>query len=187
MKYILLFIVSTFFTFGLFAQHDLVYFNHTQVNFLIGEESEDNQQKAIVPSFQSFNGLRFDTNWGIGLGVGVEPFEYKVYPVFAGVYYFFTKVKHNPYIAFKAGHAFSNSSKIFNNYGYYGDFKHNGGLMVIPEFGFRFKMFDYEMTVSGGYRFQRLNSKITQQNTSNYTYKHQVDYNRVSFSIGILF
>ena len=186
MKYILSFIASVFFTSGLFAQSELFYFNHTQVNFLIGEESEDNQQKAVIPSFHSFNGLRSGA-WGIGVGVGVEPFEYKVYPVFAGIYYFFKNVKHNPYLAFKAGHAFSNSSKKFNNYGYYGDFKHKGGLMVIPEFGFRFKMFDYEMTLSGGYRFQRLKSKVSQNNSGYYTYEHQVDYNRVSFSVGFLF
>jgi len=187
MKYFLSFIASVFFTCGLFAQQELGYFNHTQVNFLIGEESEDSQQKAVIPSFQSFNGFRVAANWGLGVGVGVEPFEYKVYPVFAGIYYFFTNVKHSPYFALKAGHAFSNSTKKFNNYGYYGDYKHKGGLMVIPEFGFRFKMFDYEMTLSGGYRFQRLKSQATQGNTSNYTYDHQVEYNRVSFSVGILF
>ena len=187
MKYILSFIASVFFTSGLVAQQELVYFNHTQVNFLIGEESEDSQQKAVVPSFQTFNGIRSGANWGIGLGIGVEPFEYKVYPVFAGIYYFFSNVKYNPYLTFKAGYVFSNSSKKFNNYGYYGDFKHQGGLMVIPEFGFRFKMFDYEMTLSGGYRFQRLKSKINQGNSTNYIYEHQVDYNRVSFSLGLLF
>ena len=189
MKYILFFALSVFFISDLFAQQKTTYFNHTQVSFLIGEESDDELQKATIPSFQTVNGLRFSEHWALGLGVGVEPFEYLVYPVFLSGYYFFNiSAKHRPFISIKAGHAFSKSSKIINNYNYsyYGDFTHKGGLMFNPEIGFRFKLNDVDMTLSGGYRFQRLNSEVKQKGTTT-IYKHEAEYNRVSFTIGILF
>ena len=186
MKYMLLFALTIISFSDLLAQHDVAYFNHTQVSFFIGEESEDKTQKATIPSFQTINGIRYGENWAIGLGIGAEPFEYLVYPVFFSCHYFFNNLKYNPFFDFKVGHAFSRSHKKFNEYGYYGDFDHKGGLMFQPEVGVRFKMFDVEMTLSGGYRFQRLKSKAKQQN-SYYTYEHQVEYNRVSFALGIMF
>ena len=70
--------------------------------------------------------------------------------------------------------------------GYYGDFDNTGGLMFNPEVGFRLKMTNFDMTLSGGYRFQRLKSKITPQNVK-YTYNYQVEYNRVSIALGLFF
>ena len=174
---------------GLLAQQEIVYFNHTQVGFIIGEESEDNIQKATIPSFQTINGIRIGANWGIGIGVGAEPFEYKVYPIFFSIHHFFnTKLKNSPFFAIKLGHGFSDSKKKIVNYGYGGEFKHKGGLMFNPEIGFRFKMFDFEMTLSGGYRFQRLKSKSSLNGIpSNYIYDHQVEYNRAAFAIGVVF
>ena len=186
MKYILSFFLTFFFFSGLVAQQEATYFNHTQVGFIIGEESADGVQKATIPSFQTINGIRIDENWGLGIGVGAEPFEYKIYPVFASVHYFFTtKLKNNPFLAVKVGHAFSDSKKKIYNYGYSNEFEHKGGLMFNPEIGFRFKMFDFEMTLSGGYRFQRLKSQSKQG--GHYSYEHQVEHNRASFAIGITF
>jgi len=186
MKYILLFTLTIITFSGLLAQQNVAYFNHTQVSFFIGEESEDKTQKATIPSFQTTNGIRVGENWAIGLGIGAEPFEYLVYPVFASCHYFFNNLKYNPFFNVKVGHAFSKSHKKFNEYGYYGDFDHKGGFMFNPEVGVRFKMFDIEMTLSGGYRFQRLKSEVTQQ-YSYYNYNRQVEYNRISFALGIIF
>ena len=169
------------------AQKRVSYFNHTQVGCFIGEESEDKNEKALVPSFQTINGIRFAEYFGIGIGIGAEPFEYIVFPAFISGYIFINKLKNSPYIAVKAGHAFSNSNKKFNNYDYYGDFKHKGGLMFNPEIGMRFKMPACEMTLSAGYRFQRLKSDIAQTTTHLYLYHHNVEYNRVSFTLGVMF
>ena len=58
--------------------------------------------------------------------------------------------------------------------------------MLNPEIGLRIKMPYFDMTLSGGYRFQRLESRISQEG-SPYTYNRRVDYNRVSFTLGIMF
>jgi len=189
MKHILLFVLSFFYISNLTAQKEVTvsYFNQTQLGFFIGEESEDNNQKALIPSFQTINGVRFDEKFGLGIGIGVEPFEYLVIPVFVSGTLFFDQLKNAPYLAIKAGHAFSNSEKKLNNYGYYGEFNHKGGLMVNPEIGVRFRTPTFDITLSAGYRFQRLKSDIAQPNTTNYSYHHEVEYNRISFAIGIMF
>lgn len=181
MKYILFFILTFFLFADLLSQQKVAYFNHTQVIFLIGEESEDNLQKATIPSFQTINGIRIGDKWGLGIGIGADPLEYKIYPVFGSIHYFFINLKHNPFLAIKLGHAFTNSNKKI----FYDDFDHKGGLMFNPEVGVRLKIFDFEMTLSGGYRFQRLKSDIKQQGA--YIYQREVEYNRISFALGVLF
>jgi len=186
MKSFIALILTFFLVSGVIAQQEIAYFNHTQVGFIIGEESEDGVQKATIPSFQTINGIRLGEHVGFGVGIGAEPFEYKIYPVFLSFHYFFSsKLKNNPFLAFKVGHAFSDSKKKIYNYPYGGnECNHKGGLMFNPEIGFRFKMFDFELTLSGGYRFQRLKSTATQGYNS---YEHQVEYNRASFAIGVVF
>ena len=189
MKYTVLFVLCIASVSGLFAQTEtqsLRYYNHTQVSLLIGEESEDQARKAIIPSFQTVAGIRLGKHFGIGLGAGVEPFEYVAFPVFISGSYFLSDKKTAPYFAAKAGYAFANSHKKLNYYYSYGEFDNKGGLMLNPEVGLRIKMPYFDMTLSGGYRFQRLESSISQEGSS-YTYKRRVDYQRVSFALGIMF
>ena len=122
--------------------------------------------------------------FSLGLGVGVEPFEYLVFPVFISSSYYFNRLKHKPFITFKIGNAFSNSDKPIPAYSYRDDIKHKGGMMVNPEIGIRLKISTFDLTLTGGYRFQRLKSDNV---SAVYTYHHDVDYNRVSFAIGVLF
>ena len=192
MKYYTLFILLIFSTSGLLAQKEaqesqkVNYFNHTQVSLLIGEESEDQTRKAIIPSFQTVTGIRLGKHVGVGLGVGVEPFEYVVFPVFISGSYFLSDKKTAPYFAAKAGYAFANSHKRLEYYYYNGEYNNKGGLMLNPEIGLRIKMPYFDMTLSGGYRFQHMESQISQEG-SPYTYKRIVKYNRVSFTLGIMF
>jgi len=191
MKKITILMLYLLFAAGLWAQTEvqqirkLSYFNQTQVALLIGEESEDQTRKALIPSFQTVNGIRIGENWGLGIGLGVEPYEYVAFPVFFSSYYFFNAEKASPYFAFKGGYSFANSHKNLNYY-YNGKYDNKGGWMFNPEIGIRFKASTFEITLSSGYRFQRLNSNITQDG-SLYTYNRRVDYKRVSFALGIMF
>jgi len=193
MRYYFLLVLCIVTASGLFAQQEAAhqsqktnYFNHTQVSLLIGEESEDKSRKAIIPSFQNITGILLREHVGIGLGVGVEPFEYVVFPVFISGNYYFNFNKTAPYFAAKAGYAFANSHKRLVNSYYYGDFTNKGGVMLNPEIGIRIKMPYFDMTLSGGYRFQHLESRISHESTL-YTYKHKVDYSRATFTLGIMF
>jgi hypothetical protein len=192
MKYNILLILIIFSVSSLSGQNEeqqtknLRYFNHSQVGLLIGEESENKVQKAMFPSFQTVNGVRVGKHLAFGVGVGVEPFEYTVFPVFVSGYYYLTSKKNTPYFAIKGGYAFANSHKTIRNTPYYGEFNNKGGLMFNPEIGVRFKVSGFDMTLSGGYRYQRLESQITPEGMI-YTYKHKVDYKRTSVTLGIMF
>ena len=191
MRYYILFALSFFSISTLLAQQEeqqskqLRYFNHSQVGLLIGEESEEQARKAMIPSFHTVNGIRFGNHFGIGVGVGIEPFEYTVFPVYASGYYFLSNKRNSPYFALKGGYSFANSHKQINSY-YYGEHNNKGGLMINPEIGVRFKVSGFDMTLSGGYRYQRLENQATTEGTV-YTYNHKVDYNRVSVALGIMF
>jgi hypothetical protein len=191
MKHYILLILSVFFASAVCAQQEeqqtqkLRYFNHTQASLLIGEESEDQTRKAMIPSFQTVNGVLIGKHFGAGIGVGAEPFEFIAFPVFLSGYYFVNNNKKaSPYFVVKSGYAFSNSHKKLNYY--YGDYDNRGGLMINPEMGIQLTFSGFDLTLSGGYRFQRLESRITQEN-SHYVYKRTVDYNRISFALGIMF
>ena len=193
MKKLTILVLSVLLSSGLLAQTEaqptqqLNYFNHTQVALLIGEESENQMLKAMIPSFQTTNGVRVGDHFGIGIGLGVEPLEYTVFPVFLSGYYYLTNKKNTPYFALKGGYAFTNSHKqVLNYYSYNGKNNNKGGLMFNPEIGVRFKVSDFDMTLSGGYRFQRLKSNYSQEE-SIYVYHHQVNYSRVSVTLGIMF
>ena len=191
MRYYIFFALSIFAFSSLLAQKEeqqrqFRYFNHSQVGLLIGEESEDQARKAMIPTFQTVNGVRVGNHFGIGIGVGAEPFEYTVFPVYLSGYYFLTNKKNTPYFAFKGGYAFADSHKKISNYYYNGEHNNKGGLMISPEIGVRFKVSGFDMTLSGGYRYQRLESRVTQEATI-YTYNHRVDYKRVSVALGIMF
>ena len=192
MRYYILLALAIIYTSGLLAQNEgqqskkLRYFNHSYAGFLIGEESENQVRKAMIPSFHTINGVCVGDHFGIGVGVGVEPFEYTVFPVYMSGYYFLTNKKNTPYFSLKGGYAFANSHKQIGNNYYYGEYNNKGGVMINPEIGVRFKVSDFDLTLSGGYRFQRLESHITQEN-SPYTYHHRVDYKRVSVALGIMF
>jgi len=185
MKYYILFFVLVLSSLGLSAQN-LRYFNHSQVGILIGDESENKAIKAMIPSFQTVNGIRLGNHFGFGIGVGVEPFEYTAFPVFLNGYYFLNNKKTSPYFAVKGGYAFANSHKKINNNHYDGTHDNKGGLMFNPEVGVRFNVSGFDMTLSGGYRYQRLESQVTPER-SIYTYKHTVDYRRTSVTLGIMF
>jgi hypothetical protein len=192
MRYLIFSIFLVVSTLGLSAQNEeqhvqnLRFFNHSQVGFLIGEESENKVIKAMIPSFHTVNGIRIGNHFGMGVGIGIEPFEYTIYPVFASGYYFLTNKKNTPYLAVKGGYAFANSKTKAGNYYYNGEYNNKGGLMFNPEIGVRFKTAGFDMTLSGGYRYQRLESQATPDGTI-YTYKHTVDYKRTSITLGIMF
>jgi hypothetical protein len=156
------------------------------VGLLIGEESENKVQKAMFPSFQTVNGVRLGNHFGFGIGVGVEPLEYTVFPVYASGYYFLTDKKNTPYFALKGGYALANSHKKNNYYPYNGEYHNKGGVLFNPEIGVRFKVSGIDLTLSGGYRYQRLVSQNTPDGMI-YTYTHRVDYHRTSVTLGIMF
>jgi hypothetical protein len=192
MKHCTLIIILVISASGLSAQTETQetptprYYNHTLVSLLIGEESEDQTRKAMIPSFQTITGIRLGDHAGVGLGVGVEPFEYVIFPVFISGNYFFSDKKTAPYFAAKAGYAFANSHKRLE-YNYYdGEFSNKGGVMLHPEVGLRFKLPYFDMTLSGGYRYQHMESRISREG-SPYMYRRKVDYNRVSVTLGIMF
>ncbi|MDR2147800.1 MAG: hypothetical protein LBE91_15210 [Tannerella sp.] len=154
---------------------------------LIGEtESGAPEQSAMIPSVVNISGYRFSEHFSMGLGVGMTPTPYAHFPVFADFRYTFLKGALSPVLALKGGYSFARNNKDFWNYGYNENIKNIGGGMFNPEIGFKIPMSeraDFLFTL--GYWYQRLGSKA--EGYASQTYERQLNFNRLSFTIGFLF
>jgi hypothetical protein len=173
--------------------------NHTQIGVLAG----NNENRKPAP-FVMHTSLNYKLNDKIiaGLGTGVEFLNETHMPVFANREYRFNSSKFSPYLFMKAGYTFPlentrmnyydvipyyysySSSYIWQGSWYTGDekLKNQGGILLNPGFGVS-TMFSQNlgMTFSVGYRYSRLHYKGEQN------YAIDVDFNRLSLSVGIFF
>ena len=160
------------------------YYNLTQMSFIIGEVSYNSAVKSeMIPSVVNINGYRVNEYFSVGVGVGMTPLPYTIFPVFADFRVILLKSNLSPVLAFKGGYAFANSKKDI--WGYGSDNKNTGGAMVNPEVGFKIPMTeraDFMLTI--GYWYQHIESEFTGYNSQ---YNRKSDLNRLSFSIGFLF
>ncbi len=173
---------------------DSKFFYRAELGVLVGNSG--NSQKAPFSISSSAN-YRLNSQLSAGLGLGLEFFNESYMPVFANFEYKFRKKSSSPYLFLKAGYQLpleeSNaiyydvypvwSSSIWPgpNYGQEG-FDTKGGLLVNPGIGYQ-HMFSpgFGMNFAVGYQFHRLNYDGEDD------YSLDIDYNRLSIKIGILF
>ena len=81
-------------------------------------------------------GHRFSRLWSLGIGSGYENFEFgdarRIIPIFAETRGYLTAKRITPYFALRAGYGIALKNRDF------GIQKATGGLLVNPEFGWRF-------------------------------------------------
>jgi|GEM_PF-1606433 len=163
------------------------YFNLTQLLLCIGEtEVGSIEQANMIPSVVNINGYRFSDHFSMGLGVGMTPSPYTTFPVFADFRYTWLKSNLSPVIALKSGYSFAKNHKDVWGYGSQSNIKNIGGGMFNPEIGFKVAMSegsDFLFTL--GYWYQRIGSKA--DGYANRMYERQLNFNRLSFTIGFLF
>ncbi|MDR2584720.1 MAG: hypothetical protein LBC84_00630 [Prevotellaceae bacterium] len=170
------------------------YYNLTQLSFLMGEVNEDAPtpvKQNMIPSVVNINGYRANEHFSIGLGIGMTPFSYTIFPVFADLRITLFDDHLSPVLALKAGYAFTNSKKDAWEY-HSNDVTNRGGAMVNPEFGIKVSITeraDFMLTI--GYWYQHLKSEMKGAYPGYYDYGYDrtrtADINRLSLSLGFLF
>ena len=176
------------------APKDVKWFFRTEMGVLAG--NSDNSQSAPFSLSGSANYL-VNQNLSVGLGFGVEFLKETYLPVFANFEYRFKKQLSGPYVFLKAGYQVpvEGSNEIY--YDVYpvwssfapwpGDMGQNGfdskgGVLLNPGIGYQ-QMFSTSlgMSFAVGYQFHRLNYDGEND------YSLDIDYNRVTVKIGIIF
>ncbi len=171
-------------------------FNQAEVGFLIG--NPDNEQDLPFSFHYSLN-YKATEKFSVGAGMGVEFIKETHLPVFLNLQYAFRNELFSPFIFLKTGYQLSveDSRSVYRDVvpdGYYftswpGDIYYNtenlsskGGVILNPGVGFR-GMFrrNFGVSCTFGYRYSRL------RYTGEDSYKIDVDYNRLTIMLGIIF
>jgi hypothetical protein len=173
--------------------------NHTQIGVLAGNNDNTKAAPFMLHSMLNF---KVDKKIQAGFGTGVEFLNETHLPVFANIEYRFREAGISPYLFVKAGYCFpledtrmtyyqvvpyyysTVSSYIWPGPWYYGneELKAKGGLLLNPGFGMSVLFSNnFGMSFSVGYRYSRLHYK------GENNYGLDVDYNRLSISLGIIF
>lgn len=175
-------------------EHSSKLFFRTELGVLAG--NSDNSQSAPFSISGSAN-YALTSHISAGLGFGVEFLKESYLPVFANFEYRIKEQKTSPYVFFKTGYQvpLEESNEIY--YDVYpvwssflpwpGEVSENGfdckgGVLINPGIGFQ-QMFSrgFGINFAVGYQFNRLNYDGEKD------YSLDIDYNRVTVKIGIIF
>jgi hypothetical protein len=165
----------------------------TQGGVLAG--NSDNANSAPFAVNTSLN-YAINRNISAGVGVGVEFFHETHLPVTGNILYQFGNRRLVPFVMLQAGYQVALESKLFSDrryyynkdsgYGYYypqsAKMNAGGGFMANPSVGvIYYTKYGFGWSLAAGYRYQQLNYDGEDD------YEMQVEYNRLSLQIGIIF
>ena len=174
------------------------YFNLTEMGVLAGNSAN---YKKNPFTLLNINGWRFENGFSTGLGVGVEFFNETYLPVVADFRYFIRKSGAMPFVSLQGGYSIPLGG-TYSQQVYYSspviwdltiyrpptpippttDVSARGGWLLNPAIGIQSAINEnLALTFSAGYRIMR------HRYGKNDTYKLDVDYNRLSLKVGLLF
>lgn len=170
------------------------YFNLTEAGILVGNS---NNKYSSPFSLMNISGWQFKNHFSVGAGAGVEFFSETYLPVVADIRYYLKRQGLNPFFGLQGGYSFALDTPD-KQYVYGGNFlsssiwrnptvdaleiKAKGGFLVNPFVGFSTPLGEnLAFTFSAGYRIMR------QRYTREDNYLIDIDYNRLSLKIGLIF
>jgi hypothetical protein len=166
------------------------YFNLTEAGILAG--NSDNKYSAPF-SLMNINGWKFSNGFSVGAGAGVEFFSETYLPVVADFRYYLNRQGVSPFFGIQGGYSFAldkpDKEYVYKNYYLWQgpsvntlDVKAKGGFLLNPSVGICTTLSNnLALTFSAGYRIMR--HRYSRED--NYTI--DIDYNRLSLKIGLLF
>ncbi len=166
------------------------YYNITEMGVLAG--SNENEYNAPF-SFLTVNGYHLTNKLALGVGVGVEFMAESYMPVMLDVRYYLRDKNFSPFVFVQGGYSFAldDDAEEKIRYDFYDIWpyptseypvKAKGGWVFNPGVGIR-SMFsqNFGLLFSVGYRLQQFNYDSDENR------ELQVDYNRLSIKLGIIF
>lgn len=169
-------------------------FFRTEIGVLVG--NSNNSQSAPFSFTGSIN-YSINENFSAGIGAGLEFYKESYLPAFINLEYKFRNSSSTPYLFLKGGYQVSleESGTIYheNYYPIWSSFRPwpnyqqetmdaKGGVLINPGIGYQ-QMFSsrFGMAFAFGYQFHRL------QYQGENDYNLDIDYNRLTIKLGIIF
>ncbi len=172
------------------------YFNLTEIGVLAGNSAN---YKKDPFAFLNINSWKFENGFSTGIGVGVEFFEETYLPVVADFRYYIRNFGAMPFVSLQGGYSIPLGG-TYSQQVYYSspvtwdvlaprppvmtttDISARGGWLLNPAIGIQAPINgNLALTFSAGYRMMR------HRYGKDDTYKLDVDYNRLSLKVGLLF
>ncbi len=166
------------------------YFNLTEAGVLAGNS---NNKYATPFSLMNISGWQFKNHFSVGAGAGVELFSETYIPVVADFRYYLNRQGVNPFFGLQGGYSFAldkpDKQYVYQTYDLWQgstasmlDIKAKGGFLLNPVVGFCTPLSEnVALTFSAGYRIMR------QRYSREDNYLIDIDYNRLSLKIGLIF
>jgi len=175
------------------------YFNLTEAGILVGNS---NNKYSSPFSLMNISGWQFENRISVGAGAGVEFFSEAYLPVVADFRYYLKRQGLNPFFGLQGGYSFAldKPDRIYAynvSSPYYFDplgnsfmspiggplkLRAKGGFLLNPSVGICTPLGEnLALTFSAGYRIMR------QRYTREDNYLIDIDYNRLSLKIGLIF
>jgi len=126
---------------------------------------------------------QFSSRVHYGAGLGVDRFnEETFYPLFASFRGLLRKKDNTPFLAAHFGYAFAGN----RNYGNYEGYDFDGGVLFSPGLGYRFAVGD---AFSGliGVHYKHQFARASYRTSDGFRYRTLLNYDLISFRVGILF
>ena len=173
-----------------FKQIQPGYFNLTEAGLLAGNSGNNHNAPF---SLMNISGWQFKNRFSAGAGVGVELLSETYLPVFADFRYYLKRYGVSPFFGIQGGYSIAldkpelqyvyTDSRIWPGpTGNTLDIKSKGGLFLNPSVGICTPLNENTaLTFSAGYRIMR-HRYVREDN-----YKIDIDYNRLSLKIGLIF
>jgi len=173
------------------------YFNLTEMGVLAGNSANYKKNPFTLMNISSW---KFENGFSTGIGVGVEFFNETYLPVVADFRYFIRKAGAMPFVSLQGGYSIPLGGTYTQQHIYYDspvmwvssiyrppvptttDFSARGGWLLNPAIGIQAPINEnLALSFCAGYRMMR------HRYGKNDTYKLDVDYNRLSLKVGLLF
>ncbi len=166
-------------------QHKMHFNSKNNIGISIG-------QKEIAPLIQTINGISFN-NYFLGIGVGIDNYNYKSYPLFVDVHRYFGKA-YKVFFYGDLGYNFSGRNKPGKEINYYSSYKFSGGVFSDFGIGYRTRFIKSSfLTISAGFTYKEMVDRISVPNecfaapcSVNYS-KYEYGNGRVALKAGVDF
>lgn len=157
------------------------YFNLTDMGLLIGTGNND---KSAPFSINMINGYRYNKNFSVGIGTGIEFFSTPVVPIYFDSRYTFFKNEFSPFVYINGGYSIQIGEN--SNY-YYENTSNRGGLMFGTGVGIKINLGNRsDLVVSMGYRYQKLRYSYYEEWTDDDIDRFE-KFNRFGIRVGFIF
>ena len=172
------------------------YFNLTEMGVLAGNSNNVNKTAFTMMNISSW---KFPCNFSAGIGVGIEFLNDTYLPVVADFRYYIPHQGPLPFVSVQAGYSIPLGGSYTQQNTYYGytdiavmpgyyqtsvsqNMSARGGFLINPSFGIQTQLNEnLALVFSAGYRYIRHNYGKDEN------YQLEVEYNRLSLKVGLLF